>query len=1239
MAKSLVLDMYYTIQGANLGKVKREMGGLATNFGNNVTKALIQATKGAGLKVSPQLEKLKAEGLRINKLLGAARTKNEKESILAQEKSFKKDYYNLRVMTERRLKAQKRLKEDLDEGWSKSTEEFGRDLSGVMRDAMSLDIGSSMKGLGKITAKIGLMLQAKQTSGALGKLVGWLGRGVQGLGHFAMAAGGVTLALAAIGAGIMKVLDHGAKMNRAVTDSGAVFGDLAASGANVRDTFQELRDATSDLGHNLEWMQTGEEQMKILGAFSQAGYTVKEMGKDLKTAEERAKKYRAAIETATTYSKLLGMSTDEVAENLSSYMNELGTSLEGVRDRFAQVYEVAQQSGFGTKRFFGMVLQATSGMAMYNVRLEDTAGLLMHLGKMLGQRAAQAKLGEMTEGFKNEKATDLYKRQMKMGEPRAAKLVGSEAQRTSRDLLKKFGEQNVDTKKLQDIMGEKGIAFDTSSAEAMSVSIGKAVKGGQQVALTQALKKAGVSDELVTQMVGSFSTMKAAYTKNPKDVAQAMANVSPQGKMIAELYAVAGVIKKPIEEMTFEEVAGFQEMEGVSQGEFEQRKALSIQTKANFGELQDLMKQNNELNAKDPKTQKAERKKMIEKFGAYINKQGKMVIANDPKVLDYDEDQLEEYEKSNTIANDLFTYQTSIGAAHQQNVEKEMDQQTQLAIDIAQNTEDFSKVMEIGTEKILTEIYGVLMDILRWFTKGDPEEDRKRKEAQDAIEEQKGVFKDELRKQMRELSKAKKELEKLPKGSEKRAEKEKEIKALEMAVAGLETESEQLTGASKVMRDFAGPAFIEKLGNELTGLVGVDTVDRKTAKGYEAMAKRVAGNKMAGGGPLATLEKKLGGTEEGAEKIAALKASSMRDAMKERELARQQAEDAGEQFKEWSPRKLEQKAMHFYREQLGALLGAGGVGAAGVRGEAGNISGKVARQQEREAEENSAMSIKAGLGSSKAATQAAAIVATMPQFKDDKAKKAIEDLTKALEGKGPLPPYLAKVLQDSTKTAELVGRGMSAGTASKLGILPEAEDTNMNALSKDEQNILTEVAKQGKAQLEEYIKARQAEEVNLPKEQQRYTNLFLKEQPEKWADAWEKRMAKRDRQELAGALGELGAEDASGFASALMGGGVLKEAQKAWLREHKADLSGKLSGGAYEAVGKQTSLDDFIWRPGSPPARISDKDVLMGGKAGGPLAKGSRGGGGGAVINHFYNDSKGFLANQSKMKRAMTGYA
>ena len=34
--------------------------------------------------------------------------------------------------------------------------------------------------------------------------------------------------------------------------------------------------------------------------------------------------------------------------------------------------------------FYGMILQATSGMGMYNVRLEEAGGLLIRLGQVLG---------------------------------------------------------------------------------------------------------------------------------------------------------------------------------------------------------------------------------------------------------------------------------------------------------------------------------------------------------------------------------------------------------------------------------------------------------------------------------------------------------------------------------------------------------------------------------------------------------------------------------------------------------------------------------------------------------------------------------------------------------------------------------------------------------------------------------------------------------------------------------------
>jgi len=1234
--KDLVLDIAYRLRGENFSKVKREMGTLATNFNKQMSNALLQATKGAGLKVTPQLERLKASGLRLQKLLGEARTKAEREEILAKEKGFKSDFQQVRLLTKRRLDAQKALKEDLTKGFGDSAQEYGDQVGEAIGDAVDLSLSGlkgSLRTLGASLRKGGEWMKSKETAGPMGLMVKLLGKMVSGIGLLAvkmgMAAGIAGLLMAAVS----KVANHGAEMNRAVLEGGAALGDFAEKGEKVQDTLRGVRNAFQDVEHNLSWMQTGAEQMKIIGAFKAAGGHIKAMKDGIASADEKMKNMRKTVEAATTYASLLNMEASEVAENMAGYMNELGTSLDGIRERFAAVYDVAEQSGFGTKRFFGMVLQATSGMTMYNVRLEETAGLLMQLGKMLGQKGAEQMMQGLTGPAYGSRKEAFVGTKM-MGEGKQREIVKSEASKTSRELLRVVQEQGFSGQKATEEMAKRGLKIDFTSIEGLTKSLGKASKK-DRVEILKAATEMGLGDDVVRQIQKSFDLMTGATSKSTTDLATAASSVGPQAQMLQKLYAVNKVIPTAIEDMSFTQAIGYQEMKGMSEQDFKQLQTLSIMTKKNHELLNKAQKQNLELNKKDPKFQIAERKKQVQQTGMYINKMGERIVANDPNILDMDEEQLREYEKANKIGNSLLDYQNNVGAAAAKVTEAQLDKQTQLAIDIRQNTEDFTKRLQIGTEVILSEIYDLMLNIISFISGEDPKEAKAKKEALDAIRDQKSELSFQLQKQLAKTSELSKQLEKLPEGSEKRKEKEKELEQAEIAQKSLES---SLLKVGKMQSHVTSKEVMSSLKGLFKGGGRFDLQDFMVDANNEA-AKQM-------GGLVTTFERKL--TDEQRERI---------DLLAQEEAASQKIrdmEDVKKGFKTkaevdatWGGPDAMAKMTKLKKEEILAAMTAGGQltktgGGAGradtykltttaARETADQVSYAMTRANKAAAhqklmEEKGAIS--EGLKSGDLETVAGAVARSLPidMAKFGDTQKAILEV---LEGKKDvLPPKLAAMLKP--KMEELKSLGLGSEQSGKLG-----------GGSKDPTDLLASMTYATQESRDAFIKKMQEEEKDKPQEEQFYTKTFLKDQPQEWGKIFEKVMAKRDEKALAGKLRGMGAEDADSMAAGLMSGGALGYKQEEWIKQNRGALQeADLPGQAQGSIGRITkNLNDFIWRPGSPPARISDQDVLMGGKAGGPLAKGSKGGGGGAVINHFYNDSKGFLANQSKMKRAMTGYA
>jgi len=1256
MPVSHVLGMEVKVTKADVKAADYAFNDLAMRFEKNVGNSLKKALD-SGMD-EKRLAGFEKRARKIQHDLLAARTREERKSILAREKSWQDEYRAIAKTAKRRLKYQKEAKEQLDFGLAGTAAKFGESLGSAVGDALDLNISGLMgklKGFGEKMSKAGSATMGKGQDKAMGKLAVAIGYLTKKLGKMIgkMALMGGVFAL--VVAGIMKVMNHGAKMNKAVMEGGAAFGDLASEGKTVFETLKDVRDAFKDVGRNMEWMQTGEEQLKILGAWSAAGYTVKEMAKGLKTAEERMKAYRKATETATVYATLLGMSTDEIATSMAGYMDELGMSLDGVREKFAQVYQVATESGFGTKRFFGMVLQATSGMAMYNVRLNETAGLLSHLGKILGQRRAEKMLGEAGGGAPTT-VKDAMVGTMKRGKGLSKELVKTEAGKVGRGIIERLGKTKGGVEGFQKVLAERGIKIDTSSGKTLAASIGK-MSADEQIGLIGALKSSGMNDELIRQFEQNFDLFRGAMSDKLGDISIATANLSPQGQIVASLNAVKSVIKTDLSKMTDKQLIGYQEMTGKTLEELKQLRAFERHSKATHKELKGLQKQYEE----GKRFTKEEQKKQIEAFGAYINKNGERIIANTPTVLDKDEMMLGEYEEQNRIGNDLLEFQTNVGAAHQKEVEEELNEQLEVAKDIRQHTVDQTKRLDILKEALLNEVYDAIMSIYYFLSGKDAKEEKIRKQALDMVDAQKESVEQNLMKLNKDLSKTERALAsaKTKKEKERLAE---EAGILKAQIAVEEVNKEELTELSKEIKQMNTKLmdrnWIERFGSILTG----NTDELRNAMGdfMEQARGEVKKGRQVRGEETAPWMKAIHRLPEEQQQMF-LHATD--------EMAREMRDELDEGVWEgWSKKKQEQEWERFRksaaRELMGEGLSASQFKTEVVEGQQTSWVGRLlgTKAYRTKGGRLKPEDVKEGSEAIKATLQEGAKL-----VKKDMARGELQKGQSVFRGHGTeeekwaiaakvlgVDPSMAKKLQtgaDAEKIDPRLARMMSTEELGKLvGMgLPEADQLGFAKLKAgaEEGNIniweLREFIEADEETQARMVKEKMAWEAeNLKKDQRFFTQMFENKSPEAIADALEKMYKKREKATLTGMLQGLGWEgNASAFAAELVGEeGNFTSSQRAFMKKHQGTLS-QAGGWAAAHLRGVTSedadedLDDFIWRPGHKPVRVSSADVITG-------RKGRPGGGGSGdttVINHYYNDSKSFAANEAQVRKAYSGYA
>jgi len=646
-------------------------------------------------------------------------------------------------------------------------------------------VGESGEKYGQKLDKYGKKLLATQKKGIVGGGVKALGVTVRILGSIAGTLGVVVSSFSALIGMIMDAEAQVKEMNSAIVSGGIAGGDLASQLWEVGAAMDVIRESAVDIENNWKWGTLAKDQIEILGAFNEAGFTLRDMTKDVTDASTAIRDYQDVTRVALTYAKLLGMTAQEMATQQAEYMESLGGSLQFVEQQFAAVYKSAQLSGFGVKRFYSMVQQATSGMAMYNVRLDEAAGLLVRLGQILGSRVAGDFLQELSKGFVDESMTDRFKRVMTTGSGTMKTIF----ENTADDVAFAFHNKlkalpDGIGKDVEAILKEANLNIDFSTEEGRKELVGQLAKMDPDAA-TKLLAQIRMVDEGTAREMSKLIDVSEGTTGNLGDMAKAMGSLDMGGTLAAKLASANAIIGKPLHKMSAMQLAAFENITGISGEQREILMEVSRGLTGNYQVLEDSKKSVEELNAKtDAESQKkleALQVAQLKATGAFVRVEaGVTEIAT--AVLDESDHIVGGTEKA---IDNMGEYIQSQGDSIAAVTEKAMDKNTALAQAVARNTTSMATILEIGVHQALEKIYGVVVALSSFFMgKGEdavtPKE--RKKEIKDAQNLER-KFNSERGKVEQELAQKKIDLDEAT--GEKKQELEKEVADLQAKSANL----------------------------------------------------------------------------------------------------------------------------------------------------------------------------------------------------------------------------------------------------------------------------------------------------------------------------------------------------------------------------------------------------------------------------------------------------------------------
>lgn len=482
------------------------------------------------------------------------------DEVRRKTKLMKDQQKTIAKETERMSDVLKEAGKNLKESISEGAEDLNKEIERITGQDFGEGFGKAKKA-GDKTRAFGQ--QAQNIGGRMGKIGksmgGRMGRGLASGGKMLAAAGtaaaaAATVVGAVVGLGIMmkKVYDWSKGMNKALLDNVAS-ADLWSDAANrgridMNRMASTLRDTATDMA--LDWRMQSEEVVGLMRAVNDAGLTFKELQQF-----SGGLSFRDAVqdtaEMVLIASKNLGIGYQEAGEYADRMMRDFGMGIQGVTESFAKVFVAAQGSGMAVKAFFTAVNEASSGMALYNFRLDDTLGLLNLMTEVLGEDMAKQMLGLQGQ-FKNMGMQERTKTALTTGVGRTQSILRADAEAQARTFTEQFGHQ---------IAQLGGTGMISSMGQLDAGAVGTMSEKDFRNAIGKLRETDG--NEAMARNLENIRQLAQGTSGGALGAASGMGGLSRSGEMAMQLAQASAVLgskgvssMQGMDQMAFEEITG-----------------------------------------------------------------------------------------------------------------------------------------------------------------------------------------------------------------------------------------------------------------------------------------------------------------------------------------------------------------------------------------------------------------------------------------------------------------------------------------------------------------------------------------------------------------------------------------------------------------------------------------------------------------------------------------------------------
>lgn len=387
---------------------------------------------------------------------------------------------------EKRSTSAKQTREFIDN--IKSTK-VGAEMADGFKDAVSALRGKDIFGIGKAGYKVsagmlkgaakfsmahgaGVAAKGEARGGLMGGAMKGVGKAMEGIGPLLGTLSKIVPMLGLVGGAVMGLvklfLDADAavkEMNKTVLEGASTWDLYSSQGKDVGlgmmhldDILSKVRDQTSDFKMNMKMGTLAKDHQQFINTLNREGISLQRIDSTLEDNKQRIDdtsksltKYTDISSMAISYSRLFGVSLDEIAQFQGEMMRDLGVSLNDVGKEFDKIGNAADSSGIAANKFFAILRSVSSDLGLYGVRIGEATKMLGQLGKVMSPRTADKFLKTFSQGLSGKSIQDRLKLVL-LGGGGAVKAIQQDIEDQKKDIIAKLaGEAGVspeDAKKL-----------------------------------------------------------------------------------------------------------------------------------------------------------------------------------------------------------------------------------------------------------------------------------------------------------------------------------------------------------------------------------------------------------------------------------------------------------------------------------------------------------------------------------------------------------------------------------------------------------------------------------------------------------------------------------------------------------------------------------------------------------------------------------------------------------------------